>query len=139
MTAPVFATVEDLEARWRPLSEDEQARADVLLADASAYIASMMSAAGASYTDPDDLLESALRSVTCNVVKRAMDSPGGYTGLTQYTQGAIGYSESMSYANPNGDMYLTKAEKRLLGIGTGTFGTVRPAVHAPDGRPIHGW
>lgn len=139
MTITAFATVDDLEARWRPLTEDEQERAETLLLDASVYIMVQLDAAGISYTNPTELMEDALTAVTCSVVRRAMDQPQGYTGITQYTQSAVGYSESMSYSNPNGDLYLTKAEKKALGLGSGVYGSIRPAIHNPDGSLINGW
>ena len=35
--------------------------------------------------------------------------------MTQSTQTAGSYSESLSYANPAGDLYLTTSEKEALG------------------------
>lgn len=102
-----FATVEDLEARWRTLSTDEQAVATVLLDDASAMIRA---------TCPDATDADILKLVVCAMVKRAMlaaDAPGVKT--TQETAGP--FSQSYTYANPMGDMYVTAAEKRLLGCG----------------------
>lgn len=139
MAIEAFATVDDLEARWRPLTEDEAAVAGSLLVDASVYIMQTMTAAGVSYDNPDEVLSAALTSVTCSMVKRSMNQPNGYTGLSQYTQSAIGYSETMSYTNPNGDIYMTKAEKRLLGLGLGSFGSIRPAIHDAEGGLINGW
>ena len=37
------------------------------------------------------------------------------SGVTQSTQTAGSYSESLSYANPAGDLYLTTSEKEALG------------------------
>ena len=38
------------------------------------------------------------------------------------------YTQSWTFANPSGDMYLTKMEKRLLGITSGYIGSIRPKV-----------
>lgn len=102
-----FATVDDLEARWRTLSSDERTRAGVLLDDASAMIRALC-------PDADDA--DVLKLVACAMVKRAMlaaDAPGVKT--TQETAGP--FSTSLTYSNPMGDLYLTAAEKRLIGCG----------------------
>mgnify|MGYP006912489450 CR=1 FL=1 len=47
-------------------------------------------------------------------------------GATQYSQGNGTYSESFSMGNPYRDIYLTKAERRMLGIGRGRILFVEP-------------
>lgn len=116
-----FATVADLEARWRVLTEAEEAQASVLLDDAAAYLQALVE------VDPDDETQAAnLKMVSCNMVKRAMSSAAsdvfGVTGATA-TMGP--FSQHVAYANPSGDMYVSKSERVLLGIGTATFGSIR--------------
>lgn len=108
-----FATVADLEARWRGLSEQEQARAKVLLLDAADLIRTTTRRWG-------ELSESTLKRVSCQVVRRAMGSdsiPGGDVSSMMTTAGP--YSQQFSYSNPQGDLYLTKAERKSLGVGVG--------------------
>lgn len=126
-----FATVAQLEARWRSLTTDEEARAIALLSDASTYLALLLGKSGIDYADASDTLAAAIQMVTCNIVKRMMDVPDG-PAMTQYSQGAIGYSESMSFANPSGDMYITKAERKMLGLRGSAIGSIRP-LYATDG------
>lgn len=121
-----FATVEDLETRWRKLDDSETERAGRLLEDASVMMAIAMDGAGTDYAEPAPTLAKALVSVCCNMVKRVLISRDDLAGVTQYSQGAVGYTESMSYANPNGDMYITAAEKRMLGIGRMRIGSIEP-------------
>ena len=112
METPPFATVADLEDRWRGLSTAEQSRATVLLGDASQLILSENPDAGEL---PADLL----RMVTCNVVRRAMATPGGDDSggaISQTSMTAGPYQQSFTFSNPSGDLYLTKAERRWLGI-----------------------
>lgn len=140
MAIKAFATVPDLEKRWRVLADDEKSRAESLIEDASVMIASAMRLSGIQYDDADDdLLIASLNSVTCAVVRRAMATPVDIPALTQYSQSAIGISESMSYANPSGDLYLTKQEKKLLGISGGVIGSIRPAIHDGAGELVNGW
>lgn len=111
----VFATVTDLEARWRALTGTERTQAETLLADASAFVAVELQRAGRSPTDP--LVAPLLVGVVCAMVKRSMQASQTAAGVTQYTQSATPYSESFTYANPTGELFMTRAEKKLLGIG----------------------
>ncbi|MBT1173578.1 hypothetical protein JS528_09545 [Bifidobacterium sp. MA2] len=109
---PPFAEVPDLEARWHALTAAEQAKAEALIADASDLIVT---------TCPNwrQATAQTLKRITCAVVKRAMLARDETTGITQGTQTAGSYSESYTYANPSGDIYLTASEKESLG-GDGT-------------------
>ena len=109
--ADPFATYVDLEARWRTLSTAEQARADVLLGDASQLIVDLR---------PDlasHVSAATLEAIVCAMVKRAMQGPVDLDGVTQTQQTAGPFSQGVSFANPSGDLYLTKGEKQRLGIG----------------------
>jgi len=61
-----YATIEDLEASWRKLSDKERLEAERLLEEAAVHLDMM----GAS-NDADHQKE-ALIIVSCNMVKRAM-------------------------------------------------------------------
>lgn len=114
--ATPFATSADLEARWRPLSAAEETRATVLLGDASAIIRSLSpgidDAIFADDVDPD-----VPKAIVCAMVKRVMQGPSDLDGVTQQQQSAGPFSQGVSFANPSGDLYLTKFEKKRLGIG----------------------
>lgn len=109
-----FATVADLEARWRGLSEAEASRAEVVLADASDLIRTLAPGwAG--------LPEETLRRIACQVAKRAMlaSDVGDVSSLQEQTGP---FMTQVSYANPQGDLYLTRLEKMQLGVlKTGAF------------------
>lgn len=107
-----YATVEELVARWRTLSEEESARAGVLLEDAAVRL----DAVRPPSVPPTEQELAARRIVSCEMVKRAMASgSGGGVGVTSVQQGAGPYQETVQFANPTGDLYLTKADRRLLG------------------------
>ena len=107
-TQTPFATVADLEARWHPLTDAEHAKAEVLIRDAS----DMMLDTAA---DVDAVRQETLTRICCQMVKRAMIAEAANpTGVTQYSQTAGSFSESGTYANPTGDLYLLAAEKRAL-------------------------
>lgn len=113
-----YATVADIEERWHTLSADEQARAGVLLDDAAVIIDAL-----ANIKDGDDMERA--RYVSVNMVIRAMSATETDTfGVSNASMTAGSYSQSWTYTNPSGDMYLTKIEKRLLGVTSGYIGTI---------------
>lgn len=94
-----YATVKDLESRWRPLTPSEYDRANVLLEDAAAIL-------GRYDYGNDDLL----RIVSCNMVRRAMTTDGDAFGLDGQTFPSEGWASDLS----SGDLYITAQERRSL-------------------------
>ena len=118
-----FATVEDYEARYGKV--DDEARISALLQDATNIIASQP---GFCEKDRDDTWWGVLETVTCAVVHRSLSS-GTYAGFSNVSQGAGGYTESVAVYNPGGDMFLTRNEKKALGIGGARIGFVAPYIN----------
>lgn len=107
-----YATVEDVQARMsRVMSESEQAICATMLDDAAVIIDAF--AEGAS--DDKKLI------VSCRMVIRQMgdgSDVGVPIGATQGSMSGLGYSQSWTISNGStGEMYLSKLDKRLLGIG----------------------
>jgi hypothetical protein len=110
-----FAAYTDVEARWRTLTAAEQAKATVLLDDASNVLSALV-----TVDATDEQQAKILKQVCCSMVIRSMVAgASGAFGVDelQATMGPIG--QTAHFANPNGDMYLTKFERKLLGIGGG--------------------
>ena len=107
-----YATTSDVQARLtRTMSETETAVCGVLLDDAAVLIDACGSQAPAD----------AKKAVSCRMVLRALGD-GGEAGIppgaSQGTVTALGYSQSWTISGGgNGELYLTKAEKRMLGTG----------------------
>ena len=116
-----FATVEDYEARYGEVSDEAQL--ETLLSDASAFIASQ---AGFS-TPTSDVGTANLVRVTCAVVHRSLMA-GSLAGIQSYSEGAVGYTASVTPYNPSGDFYLTAQEKKSLGIGGSRVFSVQAAI-----------
>lgn len=114
-----FATVEDYEARYGEV--EDEARVTALLQDATNIIASQPGFA----MREDETWMGVLETVTCAMVHRSMMS-GAYAGLSNVSQGAGGYTASVAVYNPGGDLYLTRNERRALGIGGGRIGHTDP-------------
>lgn len=119
---PAFATTAQLAARWRPLTPAEETRADVLLIDASQQILDEDThGVLADLTAPTLTLQ----KIVCAMVIRAMAS-GIESGvpITQESWGAGPFNQQNTFANPLGDLYLTKAERRQLGFSRQRAGHV---------------
>jgi hypothetical protein len=106
-----FATTEDLEKRWHTLTNAEKSKAEVLLDDASQKLRD----------DYPKQVEAAspltLTRIVCQMVKRAMTVGDEMAGISQHSETDGPFNDSFTYSNPDGDLYLTKAEKRSLGVG----------------------
>lgn len=107
-----YATVEDVQARMTTtLSAAEQDLCSTLLEDAATIID-----AAAPNADVN-----AAKLVSCRMVIRVLengsDDIGVPIGATQGSQSALGYSQSWTIGSgAAGEIYLSKTEKRLLGI-----------------------
>ena len=114
-----YATLEDLEVRWRALSAQERVRATALLDDAAVELDAL--AAPPGELTPDQA--GARKTVSCRMVIRAMKTPPEEPAVArlQTTVGQAG--QSVIYANPSGGLYLTGAERRLLGVGAQRAGS----------------
>lgn len=103
-----FATVADVEARWRVMDPSEKKRAEVLLQDASAIISSAIGQSGIEVDGYDKIQNANLVRVCCSMVLRVMepDVPQEAWGVGSVTP-------------KPGALYLTKQEKQSIGIGRG--------------------
>lgn len=110
-----FATVKDLESRWRDMDSSEKARAAVLLQDAAAIIMAALEQAHIEIEEDDETQAANLVRVSCAMVQRAMAQGDGEQ------QHAWGGNLVM---NPSGDLYLAKADRRSLGIGGARIGAL---------------
>lgn len=119
-----FATVEQYEERYGDVGDREQV--ETLLGDASAFIAAQPGfRLLPSGEDGYELQQANLVRVTCAVVHRSL-SAGDLAGLSSVSQGAGGYTATVNVYNPGEDFYLTKAERRTLGIGGARIGMTDP-------------
>ena len=116
-----YATVDDVQARMtRDLSADEREVCGTLLEDAAAMIDVVAPNAAAA----------ARKIVSSRMVIRAIgsgDVSGIPMGASQGSMSALGYSQSwtMSGSGSVGELYLSKSDRRLLGLGD-TIGAYSP-------------
>ena len=123
-----FATYTDVEARWRTLTAEERTKADALLDDAATILTGMVA------VDVEDQQQAAkLRLVSCSMVIRAMVAGASSAFGVEQLDATMGpMSQTAHFANPNGDLYLTKQEKRMLGVRGGKGRILHPAYGVRD-------
>lgn len=106
-----YATYTDVADGFRVLTEAEQTKATAMLSEAALIIDAYASDAG---TDVK-------KTVSCRMVRRALgsgDEDGFPMGASQGTVTALGYSQSFTLSGgTTGEIYLSKLEKKLLGVG----------------------
>lgn len=115
-----FATFDDLAARWRPLSTAEQAQATVLLGDASAIVRAEVSTVDAQIT-AGTLDAGLVLAIVCGMVKRAMIAGDMSEGVSAQQETAGPFAHQQTFSNPMGNVYLTKQDRRLLGVSSRAF------------------
>lgn len=127
-----FATVDNLQTRWKTLSDIEKSRAEALLMDASVIVLTMCAKHGVEIDSGDELQAMNLERIVCEMVKRAMLSPVDQAPLSQFSQTAGSYSESGTYVNPTGDLYMTAKDKQSLGIGRQRMFSIQPLIEGVE-------
>lgn len=126
-----FATIEQYRSRYR----DDETPDEVLyecLTDATDVIAAELDEHDISYDDPTESFTGRLMRVCRTVAHRALGVAGGSSesdipfGATQVSEMAQQFQASVSFGNPYGDVFLTEAERRRLGIGAARACVVSP-------------
>ena len=96
-------TVEALRARWPDMPPGSEEHARDLLEDAGVLI---RAAAPRWFNLPGE----AITILASRMVKRAMAAGAFVEGASSLTQTAGPFNQQISFANPNGDLYLSRAE-----------------------------
>ena len=122
-----FATIEDINTLWRPMTTDESTRADALLPIVSDSLREEAIKVG---RDLDAMIEerptlaSVAKSVTVDVVARALMTSTNSEPATQYSESALGYSVSGTYLVPGGGLFIKKSELARLGLRRQRLGVI---------------
>ncbi len=123
-----YATCNDVEAGWRTLTAEEQGRVTTLLDRAAVMLSALV-----DIDDEDEQQAAVLKVVSCNMVTRAMVTASSAAfGVDQQSATMGPFAQSVHFANPNGDMYLTKTERKMLGIGSGRGRVLTPQYGTDD-------
>lgn len=122
-----FATIQDVESLFRPLTAAEKTRAEALLPVVSDILRVEAYKVG---KDLDDMvaqcpaLATVATSVTVDVVGRALNTSTDGEPMTQLTQSAGGYSASGTYLVPGGGVFIKKSELARLGLRRQKVGVI---------------
>lgn len=114
-----FATLDDVRILFRELDQSEYEKADRLLEVVSESLRYEAVKAG---KDLDQMilknpsLAVVAKSVTVDVVGRALMTSTNQEPTTQFAQSALGYSVSGSYLVPGGGLFIKKSELARLGL-----------------------
>ena len=117
-----YATVQDVQARMLTTLSTEQETVCTALLDDAAVIIDRFA------LNADDEVK---KLVSVRMVLRCMEVDDLPIGATQGSQAALGYSQSWTYGNgANGELYLSKMDKNLLGGGNkiGSYSPVEEMV-----------
>lgn len=127
MPLKAFATIEDLESLWRKIKPEETTRANSLLLVVSNSLREeafkvgkdieLMMLERPSYAD-------VVKSVTVDVVARTLMTSTDQEPMTQYSEGALGYTVSGSYLVPGGGLFIKNSELSRLGLRRQRFGVI---------------
>ena len=122
-----FATVGDYAARYGDPADE--GRVALLLGDASAMLLSEYEAYwGDEYAEgAHEAFDRSACAVACKLAHGALSAPAGFEGATQYSQGAGGYTASVTFGGALGHMWLGKADRALLGLSGQRMRVLLPA------------
>lgn len=121
----VFATVDDYIKRYGEPGDAE--RCAVLLSDASDQMLSAFEEVYGTYAEGVcAAFDRNAKAVCCLMVNRVLTTPASMAGATQYSQGAGGYTASVTYGSALGETYLGKTDLKRLGLNAQVFRTLHP-------------
>lgn len=129
MSNAAFADTDDVRILWRALTTAEQERAEALLPVISD---ALRVEAGKVGKNLDDMIDQDLsgafanvaKSVTVDILSRMLMAPTDEAPLSQFSQGALGYSVSGTYLSPGGGLFIKNAELARLGIRRQKMGAI---------------
>ena len=122
-----FATIDDITNLFRALTSDEKQKAEALLPIVSDSIRQEAKKVGKDIDkmlENGDLFENVLKSVTVDVVARALMTSTNSEPMSQMSQSALGYSVSGTYLVPGGGLFIKRTELARLGLKRQRYGVI---------------
>ena len=109
----LLATVDDYTARYGAVDTGTAARLSEMLLDATALVMAELPSYVAGH---NPVLDRNAKAVCCAVVHRALERRAGYEGVNQASGSC---NSSVTFANPDGALYLCTSDRARLGIDSG--------------------
>jgi len=122
-----FATIQDITDLFRELTPDETKKATALLPVVSDSIRQEAIKVGKDIDkmlENKEVLENVVKSVTVDVVARALMTSTNSEPMSQMSQSALGYSVSGTYLVPGGGLFIKKSELARLGLRRQRLGVI---------------
>lgn len=126
-----YATIQDVINLWRPLTADEQTRAENLLPVISDILRQYAHKVGKDLdqmiaADESGALATTATAVTVSVIARTMNTPtsGDLAPLSQFSQSGLGYTVSGTFASGGRTIFIMKNELADLGLRTQRYGAI---------------
>lgn len=119
MAEIVYTTIQDVETLFRTLSEEEEARATALIPVVEDSLRQEALNRGLNLdamVASGKVIQSVLVSVVVDVVGRTLNTSTTAEPMSQWSQSALGYSQSGTYLIPGGGLFIKDGELRRLGI-----------------------
>ena len=115
------ATLEDLEALWRPLTAAERSRAEALLPVTMWILEQEAARVKRNIYDCNPFV---VKSVIVDIVSRTLMTSTNQETLTQFSQTAGPYTASGTYLVPGGGLFIKKSELARLGLRRQRIGVI---------------
>ena len=122
-----FATVDDLRELWRPMSTEEQIRAEALLSVVSNRLRQEADNVGKDIDEmivKNEVYKDVVKSVTVDIVARTLLTSTTNEPMTQYSESALGYSVSGTFLTPGGGLFIKRDELKALGLRKQRYGVI---------------
>lgn len=131
-----FATLDDVKTLWRPLTAEEQTRAEALLSVVSNSLRIEAQKVGKDldYMCKSEYYLDVAKSVTVDVVARTLMTSTDHEPMTQMTQSAGGYSATGTFLVPGGGLFIKKSELARLGLRRQRIGVIDFYSTREDGK-----
>ena len=122
-----FATINDIIALFRPLLPEETDKATNLLPVVSDCLRVEANKVGKdldAMVAASSALASVAKSVTVDVVARALMTSTNAEPKTKFSQSALGYTVSGTYLVPGGGLFIKREELNRLGLRRQKLGVI---------------
>lgn len=124
-----FATIDDLINLWRPVTPEEQLRAESLLPVVSNRLRQEAENVGKDIDQmiaDSDVYRDVVKSVTVDIVARTLMTATDQEPMTQMSQSALGYTVQGSFLVPGGGIFIKRDELKALGLRRQRMGVIEP-------------
>lgn len=113
--ATLYAELDDLQARFpRPLTSDEETRAEILLEDASFWLGVWVPGLQAAVDEGDQQITTAAKLLVVAMIRRVLIAPVIDDGVQSQNLVAGAFQQQVVYRNPDGNLYLYAKELDAL-------------------------